>query len=1009
MSRSDRRGCSTAELLTAQFYEWEIRGRGWHLWNEPVELEPAFRPFLYHSVPRTEVQDDARKPTALSSFVDRLIGKKESAPVGPVDDEPDPEPSPDTYSTNVVELHVSTSTSFETSKERSELLLFGLDTCSGPVSFEVLGTEHGIAIQFATRTEDAARFQEQAAAYFPEAVVQDSSFGIAAHLHKPSIVDVGLSNEFMLPVSVPRNFDRDPLIGIVGALSALGKQETGLLQVLFVPVHNRWTSSIMRAVTDDSGGAFFADAPELHKLAQKKVSSPLFAVVMRLASQAENAGRREEILRGLYGGLTQFSNPTGNEFIALSVTESPTQEQIIDLALRRSRRSGMILNSEELVSLVHIPSASVRSPKLLRAVDRSKAAPSIALGTGLVLGTNTHSGTTVEVALSQEQRLRHTYVLGASGTGKSTFLLNCIIQDLEKGNGVGVLDPHGDLIERVLEHIPDDRMKDVVLLDPADEEYTVGFNILSAHSELEKTLLSSDLVSVFRRLSTSWGDQMTSVLGNAVLAFLESTRGGTLADLRRFLVETDFRKEFLQTVTDDEVVYFWQKEYPLLSGKPQAPLLTRLDTFLRPKLIRRMVSQRENKLDFRTILDGRKILLGKLSQGAIGEENSYLLGTLLVAKLHQAAIGRQNVKESERNPFYLYIDEFQNFVTPSMASILSGARKYGLGLILAHQDLRQLSAADTQVASAVIANPYTRVCFRVGDFDAQKLQDGFSFFTQAALQDLGIGEAICRVERAEYDFNLQTLPLPKIDPQVAALTRAKAIQLSREQYGTRPDTFPIALPSVQFTAEAPPQNVLRESVAVSVDFPSVPQTNGPSRSKGGKSGVAGRGGTQHKYLQELVKRMAEGQGYRASTEEEILGGTGKIDVALRRGDEKIACEISVTSTPEDELLNVQKCIAAGYENVIVVAGDKKALTKIQGHVLHSLETAIHKRVSFLLPEEFLPHLERLQLKQAPSTEKVVRGYRVKVNYKVNDAEENNLKKEAITGVIVQAMRRMKTK
>jgi len=551
-----------------------------------------------------------------------------------------------------------------------------LDACGGPISFEVLGSERAVTIQFAIRTEDAVRFQEQAAAYFPDVVIQTNASGIASHLDAPSIVDVGLSNEFMLPLSVPRNFDRDPLIGVVGALSALGKQESGLLQILFVPVRNPWVSSVMRAVTDEKGGAFFADAPELHKLAQKKVSSPLFAAAIRLAAQAASTGRQGEILRGLYGALTQFSNPIGNEFIALSVSESPTQEQIVDLALRRSRRSGMILNSEELVSLVHIPSASVRSPKLVRAVDRSKAAPSIALGSGLILGTNTHSGVTVSVALSQEQRLRHTYVLGASGTRKSTFLLNCIIQDLEKGNGFGVLDPHGDLIDRVLEHIPDERMKDVILLDPADEEYTVGFNILSAHSELEKTLLSSDLVSVFRRLSTSWGDQMTSVLGNAVLAFLESTRGGTLADLRRFLVEADFREEFLQTVTDSEVVYYWQKEYPLLSGKPQAPLLTRLDTFLRPKLIRRIVSQQENKLDFRTILDGQKILLAKLSQGAIGEENSYLFGTLLIAKIHQAAIGRQNVKESERNPFYLFVDEFQNFVTPSMASILSGARKY---------------------------------------------------------------------------------------------------------------------------------------------------------------------------------------------------------------------------------------------------------------------------------------------------------------------------------------------
>ena len=207
-----------------------------------------------------------------------------------------------------------------------------------------------------------------------------------------------------------------------------------------------------------------------------------------------------------------------------------------------------------------------------------------------------------------------------------------------------LIDPHGDLIDQVLARVPESRVTDVILVDPADTEFPVGFNILSAHSELEKTLLASDLVAVFRRLSTSWGDQMTSVLSNAVLAFLESTKGGTLADLRRFLVEADFRKEFLQTVRDPEVVYYWEKEFPLLSGKPQAPLLTRLDSFLRPRLVRNMVTQ-PTSLDFTSIMNEGRILLVKLAQGAIGEENAALLGSLFVSKIHQLALGRQSLAE----------------------------------------------------------------------------------------------------------------------------------------------------------------------------------------------------------------------------------------------------------------------------------------------------------------------------------------------------------------------------
>src|SRR5439155_2979832 len=318
-----------------------------------------------------------------------------------------------------------------------------------------------------------------------------------------------------------------------------------------------------------------------------------------------------------------------------------------------------------------------------------------------------------------DQRTRHTYVIGASGTGKSTLLLNLIIQDIKNGEGVAVLDPHGDLIDEVLGYIPEERFADVVLLDPSDEGYPVGFNILSAHSELERNLLSSDLVSVFRRLSTSWGDQMTAVLGNAILAFLESDQGGTLADLRRFLVEKEFRRAFLRTVRDPEVVYYWEREFPLLAGKPQAPVLTRLDTFLRPRTIRYMVGQEPNQLDLGAVMNAGRIFLAKLSQGAIGEENAHLLGSLLVSKFQQLAMSRQEVAAARRRPYYLYIDEFQNFITPSMAQILSGARKYGLGLILAHQDLRQL-AEDPDVLAAVLTNPCTRMAFRLGDFDAKK-------------------------------------------------------------------------------------------------------------------------------------------------------------------------------------------------------------------------------------------------------------------------------------------------
>src|SRR6266705_2517525 len=204
-----------------------------------------------------------------------------------------------------------------------------------------------------------------------------------------------------------------------------------------------------------------------------------------------------------------------------------------------------------------------------------------------------------EVRLTKEQRVRHTHIIGVSGTGKSTLLFNLIRQDIENGEGVAVFDPHGDLVDKVLGIIPDHRINDVVLVDPSDEQFSIGFNILSAHSDLEKNLLASDLISVFERLSTSWGDQMGSVLQNAILAFLESDQGGTLSDLRRFLIDPAYRNKFLETVRDPEIVYYWRKAFTLLSGnKSIGSVLTRLDTFLSPKPIRYMVSQPVNRLDF---------------------------------------------------------------------------------------------------------------------------------------------------------------------------------------------------------------------------------------------------------------------------------------------------------------------------------------------------------------------------------------------------------------------------
>jgi hypothetical protein len=809
----DDRPLTRAEQLTQQFYEWEVRGRGWQLWEAPVELEPPFRPFFGHALPQPAAGlDDARRPTALSRLAAQ-IGRVFSSAPDPVpvlteeEEIEEPTPVPFLDETAVVELVVVLPPSAVVKREAMERLLLALRYTGSPVAFEVVGTAASIRVQFACRESAAPTVRNQLRAHFPDVAVRDDEEWLRTTWESTGeidavVADFGLSHEFMLPLAIAHGFEFDPLIAVTAGMADLEEDEVAVFQVLFQEATSPWAESALRAVGDHQGGSFFEDAPQISALAKEKLQRPLFAAVARVAALSSSDRRAWELVRAVSGGLAPLDHSAGNALMPLTNDEYPDDEHVEDLLSRRSRRSGMLLNVDELVTLVHPPSASVRAERLERAAKKTRGAPALALGHPLTLGANTHNGRTLTVSLDARQRLKHMYLIGASGTGKSTLLLNMIVQDLKQGAGFAVLDPHGDLIDQILGQIPDERQDDVVLLDASDEEYPVGFNILTARSDIEKNLLASDLVAVFRRLSTTWGDQMTSVLGNAILAFLESTDGGTLADLRRFLVEPEFRENVLRTVTDPEIVYYWKREFPLLAGRPQAPLLTRLDTFLRPRIIRHMVSQRQDRLDFRWMMDHRKIFLAKVAQGAIGEENAYLLGTLIVTKLHQMALGRQDTREAERTPFFLYIDEFHNFITPSIASILSGARKFGLGLVLSHQELRQIVHQSADVASAVIANPYTRVCFRLGDDDAKRLQAGFASFDAQDLQSLGVGEAIARMERAEYDFTLETAPLPTIDPAAADATRDRVIALSRERYARRRED--VARDAAAAHSEAPP-------------------------------------------------------------------------------------------------------------------------------------------------------------------------------------------------------------
>jgi hypothetical protein len=877
--------------------------------------------------------------------------------------------------------------------------------------------------QFAAASTDAPLLRRQLQAHFPEAVFVSCEGSLdkawdASAGEDALAVEFGLAHEFMLPLASGK---LDPFIGIIGALSELQPGELGLFQVLWQSVHERWAENVIAAVTDTDGKPFFVNSPELVSAAENKIDHPLFAAVVRILIRTKEFEPLLQLSRDFAGSLRVFTHPNGNELIPLHNDDYPFVDHIGDVLRRQTRRTGMVLNSDELIGFVHLPSTAVRSPVFHRQSAKTKAAPAIVRQQGLLLGDNDHVGETVEVRLSAEQRTRHTHIIGASGTGKSTLLFNLIRQDIENGEGIAVLDPHGDLIDRICGIIPPERIDDVVLVDPSDEQYSVGFNILSAHSELEKNLLASDLVGVFQRLSTSWGDQMNSVLQNAILAFLESDRRGTVADLRRFLIEPAFRNEFLKSVKDSEVVYYWQKSFPHLSGnKSIGSILTRLDTFLAQMPIRHMVSQPENRLDFAHIMDSGKIFLAKLPEGLLGRENSYLLGALLVSKFQQIAMSRQAQQIATRRDFWLYIDEFANFITPSMAEILTNARKYRIGLTLAHHELQQLER-NQDVASAVMSHPFTRIVFRVGDNDARKLAEGFSYFEAKDLRNLETGEVICRVERSDFDFNL-SIPLPgEPGRDTAAAQRQEVITVSRKKYGTaRVDVEAMLAKSRVVKApdepplRSPPAEPLKPKLPVApvppaAKAPIVPQVTTPVP-------IApkdlGRGGAQHTTIQERIQAEARALGFMAELERQLTDKSMQAaDLILRKGDLAIAVEISVTTTTDHEFGNVKKCLAVGFARVVVISPNAERLEAIAGAVRAGLGQEAAAKVSYHTPDDFIAELRKLAAeikKQAPPQlpgERTTLGYKVRRHSPALAPDEQKAKEEVAVKMMADAMKR----
>jgi len=394
----------------------------------------------------------------------------------------------------------------------------------------------------------------------------------------------------------------------------------------------------------------------------------------------------------------------------------------------------------------------------------------------------------VPFGIKTDDRRRHMYLIGKTGMGKTSLMENMVIQDIKNGHGVAFLDPHGDSIQRILNAIPSSRVNDVIYFNPADLDYPVAFNILESVDPKYKHLVASGLMGVFTKIwANLWSARMEYILNNTILALLDSP-GNTLLGITRMYVDKKYRKKIVDNVKDPMVRAFWTDEYANYNEKYRteaiAPIQNKVGQFLSSGIIRNIVGQPKSTIDLREIMDNQKILIMDLSKGKVGEDNSALLGAMLVTKMQLAAMSRTDIPETERKDFYLYVDEFQNFATDSFATILSEARKYRLNLIVGHQYIGQLvQERNTKVRDAIFGNVGTLVVFRVGAEDAEFLVKEFEpIFTEVDIVNLPKYNILLKLMIngvASDPFSATTLPP---NPGLVTSNSEKTIKVSRERY-----------------------------------------------------------------------------------------------------------------------------------------------------------------------------------------------------------------------------------
>ncbi|NCP67899.1 type IV secretion system DNA-binding domain-containing protein [bacterium] len=612
--------------------------------------------------------------------------------------------------------------------------------------------------------------EKQITSFYSEAIVDETDAPqVFKDKTQQAAVHLSGSSEFAYPFKGYTKFENtDPINNVLNALSQASDEQgnSAIIQFMVRPATSNWQSKV-RAQAKDLGsgktkiawwnplvllGGFFSvmfrgasdeksgddgkdsnESQEMTKAMEEKSEKFGFETIIRCATSSTDARMAKTNLTNIVTSFAQYGTPTLNNF---KTTKHTSPRRLIRNIVWRSfdaplaRHNKLLLSTEELASLFHFPHIKYNNvPSVKWQNYKIVQAPNNIPKEGLLLGHNTYRGRTVPIYMKRDDRFRHFYVIGQTGTGKSSIFQTMIRQDMQNGDGLCVVDPHGSLVEDLLPFVPKERVDDVIIFDPSDLERPMGLNLLEAETEEERDMVAMDAMNMMIKLfdEETFGPRIQDYFRNGVLTLMADPNGGAITDIMRLFTDDAFQRTKVKHLTNPVVKSFWTNQMAKTGAREKQEIIpyfaAKFGQFYTNGMIRNIIGQTKSSFNFSDVMDSKKILFMNLSKGMTGDFNSKLLGLIIVSKIQTAALRRQKQTKGARTDFFLYIDEFQNYVTDSIESILSEARKYRLSLNVAHQYMSQIDTSGQKkgvnLKDAILGNVGTMMCYKIGAQDAE--------------------------------------------------------------------------------------------------------------------------------------------------------------------------------------------------------------------------------------------------------------------------------------------------